>query len=165
MIASLTQGWVMITPQRCASYAIENHLTASFAYRVATPRHSLIVPKPLHSLRRILLVRNPYRRMESVFRLRMEAFKNHNRDSYSSWVERAVRTVPRCSDFRSLNPSAAIVKVENLKEDLVSLGFSEGDATVPRFHESKWIEPEPLPITDALREWAEPDLTFGYKPE
>lgn len=157
--------WVIVTPARCASYALENHLKRHGGRRVQLPegRHTGVIPERFSDLQKLIVVRNPYRRIESLFRLMTDSMFWAGRSSYEEWAKKAMINLPTCTATHHQCKPAKFVRVEQLQEGLVSAGFPSELSNVPRFHESR-SNPE-TKITPEIREWAKPDLWYGYTEE
>lgn len=156
MILLPSETTVIVTPPRCASYALERYFCDSgFGKRHdSKDRHWPIPPPQCQDWRKIIVVRNPYRRMESLWRLH----STHSRGGYWSFFDRCAEQ-NQCEYHDALGSDAIVVHVETLSSDLLNLGLPH---EVPIFHASlaarQMIEP-----SDAIRDWAHPDCErYGY---
>lgn len=157
--------WLIVTPERCASYALETHLATFGGYRIQLPegRHTGVIPERFADLKKVIIVRNPYRRIESLYRLMCGSMFWRKSIDYSEWAKRALCNLPTCHQTHKACQPAEFVRVEELERGLLLLGFPADAAKVPRFHEST-VSPETF-ITPEIRAWARPDLWYGYSEE
>lgn len=156
---------VIMTPHRCASYALEKFFCGHKPGNYKSDHHGNTPPPRCFDWVKVLVVRNPYRRLESFYRLHQQFTGDFYAFSKSVLIPASTNRhpqLPTCVSFLEKNPTARVVRVECLKHDLEALGLP-GD--IPRFHESP-AQRAIGPPNEVIRRWAKPDIdAFGYKEE